>query len=235
MLTVPETPHAVAIPHESNWFKYRYSRKHISNKCTWWRHDVQTFSILLTPYDENTPLVRYEICQRLFTQTVTLYIDFREQRQGNTCSCWCPRLTGPRSCPWHRGHFIDRTFRRASVGARRAVSSQTIWMWGVMFVRRKSRHQQRKQKVVGPQLVLITSFITVTRYVCCAIWFNSVIAARHQGLYSLSGRTSYRKISWSLEAARFTFRLFQSLWNVTGTSAAALPRCLSNLRAMQSL
>ena len=35
------------------------------------------------------------------------------------------------------------------------------------------------------------------------------------GLYSLSGRTSYRKISWSLEATRFGFRLFQSLWNLT--------------------
>ena len=28
------------------------------------------------------------------------------------------------------------------------------------------------------------------------------------GLYSLSGRTSYRKISWSIEVARFGFRLF---------------------------
>ena len=34
---------------------------------------------------------------------------------------------------------------------------------------------------------------------------------RHQGIYSLSGKTSYGKISWSLEAARFGFRLFQSL------------------------
>ena len=28
---------------------------------------------------------------------------------------------------------------------------------------------------------------------------------QNQGLYSLSGKTSYRKISWSLEAARFGF------------------------------
>ena len=55
----------------------------------------------------------------------------------------------------------------------------------------------------------------------------------HLGLYSLSGRTSCRKISWSLEPARFMFRLFLSLWNVTGTSASALPRCLSNCRAIQ--
>ena len=54
-----------------------------------------------------------------------------------------------------------------------------------------------------------------------------------QGLYSLSGKTSYRKISWSLEAARFGFKLFQSLWNLAGTSAALLPRCLSHFRAIR--
>ena len=56
-----------------------------------------------------------------------------------------------------------------------------------------------------------------------------------QALYLLRDKTSCRKISWSLEAARFGFRLFQSLWNLTGTSKAALPRCLSNSITMQSL
>ena len=56
-----------------------------------------------------------------------------------------------------------------------------------------------------------------------------------QGLYSLSGKTSYRKISWSLEAARFGLKLFQSLCNLAGTSAALLPRCLSNFRAIRPL
>ena len=51
-------------------------------------------------------------------------------------------------------------------------------------------------------------------------------------IYSLSGWTSFRKISWSPEAARLRFRLFQSLWNLVGTSAAVLQRCLSNLRAI---
>ena len=55
------------------------------------------------------------------------------------------------------------------------------------------------------------------------------------GLHSLSGKTSYHQISWSLEAARFGFKLFQSLWNLAGTSAALLPRCLSNLRAIRPL
>ena len=51
----------------------------------------------------------------------------------------------------------------------------------------------------------------------------------------ISGRTYYRKIPWWLEAARFEFRPFQSLWNLTGTSAALLPKCLSNIRVTQSL
>ena len=58
---------------------------------------------------------------------------------------------------------------------------------------------------------------------------------RSQGLYSLSGKTSYCKVSWSLEAARFGFKLFQLLWNLAGTSAALLPRCLSNFRAIRPL
>ena len=45
-----------------------------------------------------------------------------------------------------------------------------------------------------------------------------------QGLYSLSGRTSYCKIAWCLEARTFGLRLFQSLWNLTGTSVVALSK-----------
>ena len=53
----------------------------------------------------------------------------------------------------------------------------------------------------------------------------------NQGLYSLSRR----RLSWSLQATRFGFRLCQSLWNLTGTPTAALSRCLSNFRAIRSL
>ena len=70
-------------------------------------------------------------------------------------------------------------------------------------------------------------------------WFAKTASKVHncsqwiQGLYSL--RASYCKILWSLEAARFGFRLFQSLLNLTGTWAAVLPRCLLNFRAIQPL
>ena len=69
--------------------------------------------------------------------------------------------------------------------------------------------------------ISISLFLKVTRY-------NTTL-----GLYSLSGKTSYRKISRSLVKSRF--RLFQSLWNLAGTSAALLPRCLSNFRAIRPL
>ena len=37
------------------------------------------------------------------------------------------------------------------------------------------------------------------------------------GLLHLSGKTPYCQISWSLENRRIGFRIFQSLWNLTGT------------------
>ena len=40
------------------------------------------------------------------------------------------------------------------------------------------------------------------------------------GPVSISDKTSYRKISWSLEAARLVFKIARSLWNLKGTSAA---------------
>ena len=56
-----------------------------------------------------------------------------------------------------------------------------------------------------------------------------------QGPVSISDKTSYCKISWSLEAARLVFIIVRSLWNLIGTSAALLPMCLSNFKAMRKL
>ena len=53
-----------------------------------------------------------------------------------------------------------------------------------------------------------------------------------QGLYSLSGKTSYRQISWSFVTAILNVIMFISLCNLTDISAAVLPRCLSNCRAI---
>ena len=79
---------------------------------------------------------------------------------------------------------------------------------------------------VSPLTGRLTDDIGMSQY-----WYG---AQSHlsQGFYSLSGKTSYRQISWSLEAARLDVAMAVSLWNLTGTSAAALPRYLSNFRAI---
>ena len=50
----------------------------------------------------------------------------------------------------------------------------------------------------------------------------------NQELYSLSGRTSYHKNSWSIQVTRFRFRRFQSLWHLAGISGAAAIRSFQN-------
>ena len=62
------------------------------------------------------------------------------------------------------------------------------------------------------------------------IW-NSIeilLVERVPGLFSLRGKTSYRKISWSLKAARLDVIMIVSFWKFPGIS----PRCLSNFRAI---
>ena len=54
----------------------------------------------------------------------------------------------------------------------------------------------------------------------------------HQGLYSLTGKTSYHQIAWSLQAARLDVILIVSRRYLTGTSEALLSMCLSNFRAI---
>ena len=94
----------------------------------------------------------------------------------------------------------------------------------------KAKHNKTVCIFIGIYCMYLIQGWKDTFWCCC----NSLVTGT-QGLYSLSVKTSYRKISWSLEAVRFGFGLFTSLWNLAGTSAAALPRCLSNFRAMRSL
>ena len=52
---------------------------------------------------------------------------------------------------------------------------------------------------------------------------------------SLSGHTSCRMISWSLEDSRVGYRVFQSFWDLTDTTTAVLPRCLIHFRKVRPL
>ena len=64
------------------------------------------------------------------------------------------------------------------------------------------------------------------------MWLGDWPVSRYPGLYSLSGKTSHRQISWSFEAARLGVMIIAPLWNLTGPSAALPPRGLSNCRAI---
>ena len=67
-------------------------------------------------------------------------------------------------------------------------------------------------------------------------WINGVSRLAAITRDTILGLSSLRHLtarSRSLKASAFRLRLSQSLWNLTDTSAAALPRCLSNLRAIR--
>ena len=80
---------------------------------------------------------------------------------------------------------------------------------------------------VGPMLALWTLLYGLKRH---ALDFTHY---RELHPVSISEKTCYRKISWSLEAARSVVRIVRSLWNLTGASAALLPMCLSNFKAIR--
>ena len=74
------------------------------------------------------------------------------------------------------------------------------------------------------ELTTARTFSSLTRY--------APHASCKQGPVSTSDRTSYRKIPWSLEAAGLVAWIIVSLWNLTGASAAVLPRCLSSFKVI---
>ena len=69
--------------------------------------------------------------------------------------------------------------------------------------------------------------LLLNKGVCTSAW--------NQGLYSISGKTLYHQISWSLEAMTPNIIMIVSLWNLTGISTAKLPRGLSNVRGIRKV
>ena len=65
-----------------------------------------------------------------------------------------------------------------------------------------------------------------------SFWIAKPLATQFIIGITLGGKTSYHQISWSLEAARLDVAMVVSLWHLTGTSAAVLPRYLPNFRAI---
>ena len=56
---------------------------------------------------------------------------------------------------------------------------------------------------------------------------------RNQGPVPITDTMCYSEISQRIEAVRFESRIVWSLYNLAGTSAALLPKCLSNFTAMR--
>ena len=107
------------------------------------------------------------------------------------------------------------------------------WQTGIVGTAKPKKYEHLSRIVVFRRGLARVDFIHIlpgnfTGAVTIVKWSNL-------GIYSLKEWTFYRKISWNLEAMGFRFRLFQSLWNLTGTSAAVLSRCLWNFRPIQSL
>ena len=68
----------------------------------------------------------------------------------------------------------------------------------------------------GPKMNNDCSLVTFDYLIFYGIYPLVIDLDQILGLYSLSGGTSYSKISWSFEATRFVFRLFESPGNLTG-------------------
>ena len=50
-----------------------------------------------------------------------------------------------------------------------------------------------------------------------SVLHSQLITCRNYGSVSVYNKSSYGKISWNLEAARFVLRMVRSLWNLTDT------------------
>ena len=74
-------------------------------------------------------------------------------------------------------------------------------------------------------------FQTICKHLA-GLYFAVVLAQMFNGLYSLSGTAYYWQISGTFGAARSDAIMVILLWHLPGISAAALPRCLSNFKAI---
>ena len=98
----------------------------------------------------------------------------------------------------------------------------------------RSRYQGQGQVITSHSicgmLLLVPALDTCFWYASPQLYLPNVT----QGLYSLSSKTYYRKMVWSLKAVRLGVMII-SLLILTGGSAALLPRCLSNSRTIRLL
>ena len=83
--------------------------------------------------------------------------------------------------------------------------------------------------------VYVRACVSIRQSVCEQQFrqLESGLQKRPVGPVLISDKTSYCAVSQSVEVTIFVFKIVRSLWNLTGTSAALLQRCLSNFKAMR--
>ena len=132
------------------------------------------------------------------------------------------RVAGP-LCGWFTGHHKGQ-WRGALI-----FSLICAWIDGCIDNRKAGDLRRHRAHY---DVTVMTKWIIPRSTIWLSVVPGTQLKTRFHGPVSISEKTSYRKISWSLEAARFVFRIVWSLWNLTGTSAALLPMCLPNFKAI---
>ena len=112
---------------------------------------------------------------------------------------------------------------QALKSAHQSLLSSRCWPWGVFSSRLASRDlgTARSSYLVRVGPMVRDMLLEASAFV------RPIYGALRP--ISISNKISYRNISQSLEAARFVFRVVWSLWNLTGTLAALLLMCLSQI------
>ena len=144
---------------------------------------------------------------------------------------WC----GGISPPTYRPELIkndEQGYMRSKVGSIVQNACEDIGEYGqwCKWIKRDPHSTGTGCASGAGRLTLVNMFINSVRDKVVHTQVH-VAHPSYLGLHPVSGRMSYRKIAWSLEAGRFEFGVFKWLWNLRGTSAVALPRCLSSFRA----
>ena len=111
--------------------------------------------------------------------------------------CFPPPLASNETTSYRSWH-ASRHVRHARAVMHVGIANQRWW-------EKRSRHSRRMR---NPQFCVPGKRPMGPCFTCT------------QGLYSLSGKTSYRQISLSLEATKLDVMMIVSLWNVTGISMA---------------
>ena len=208
---------------------------------SWWRHPMEIFSALLALCAGNSPVTGELPTQRPVTRSFDVSFGLRLNKQLNkqswgwwfatlSRSLWrhCNVSLGPSVCWQHYNetrhviwlgsewikHIWDKTY----------CNQTPPWKYsrGILINLATHSHDQ----VVG-KLVIRGARYRCTEIASAAL--QNISDGNIQGLYSLSDKTSYRQVSWSLEAARLDFIMIVSLWNFDMHCiwAVRLWRCLS--------